>query len=765
MATRLWNAGAVKEPLFSRGTYQIEVHPKGKAKLFPFIQISDQGEVLDSFCSCEAGGNCVHLAAAYLRIYNGFDEPLHVRFKKSLWNRLCQMASKRHGYDTSALKKEKGKYYSESKTKKRLFWIEAKKPNAKKKLEALVATRPIETEETSLKFSNWPMEEITRFRKGNASHAFLFELSFWGDLAKWLMLLQDAGEKYTIAYEGKPLPYGISLTFPGIGVWFYIAEVNWPWLIPSLHTVKSPLKVFDIEEEAVVSAIYDPDKKELSIQHTEIKGMKESDFEGIRIGDFLFVQGKGFYRRRSSPLFQKEKISANQIGETLSVAYKELEPFIKIHLDPIKANYSLHFDPEANLHIEFYLFKPGDLRSEKSSLFVPWVYLDGEGFYRVEDWLFSGKDKCIPKQDVADFVRRHRTWLHYFPGFQTHLGTLEAHLIYKVGKDGELSFEAELNFPEGFEEALHFEEWAYLAGQGFYLKSDASSKLLIHPGLKIPKTEVPSFIESHKEELTQVQGFLNLHPAILRTGLEIGLNAEGLISISPKREYAQDVDVASIQFFGNYAYVEGKGFSEIPPASRLPERYQEGVVISQSQEGAFLTYELQPLKPYIVHIDPKLERPTSLHLKIRRMSRERKKRGASWLIDVFYESEFGTIHPIHIWDAFQTSRKYLFSEAGLLLLKEPRFHWIRSLSRKQLDREKGMLRLSTLEWMRLTIFEDLKPPEGDDPVSVETRELFHELERLKTDQLLDISALKSQLRPYQEEGLSWLWFLYCHGLS
>ena len=91
---------AVGEPLFSRGTYQFEVKElKKRVSFFPFLQVSDEGVVGDAFCTCtmsEEGKGCEHLAAAYLRIYNGKSEPLHVRFKGSLWNRLCQMAGKRH---------------------------------------------------------------------------------------------------------------------------------------------------------------------------------------------------------------------------------------------------------------------------------------------------------------------------------------------------------------------------------------------------------------------------------------------------------------------------------------------------------------------------------------------------------------------------------------------------------------------------------------------------------------------------------------------
>ena len=178
----------VGEPVFSRGTYQIEVQEKGKKKAFPFIQMRDDGEVTDSFCTCklsESGHGCPHLAAAYIRIFNGKEEPLHVRYRNSLWNRVFQMASKRHGYDTDCLvQDEKGRFHCESQTKKRLFTIEASTVKAKTKLQDIVGSRVVETEETSLKFSNLTAEEIAQYRAGQASHPLKFELSFWSDLAK-----------------------------------------------------------------------------------------------------------------------------------------------------------------------------------------------------------------------------------------------------------------------------------------------------------------------------------------------------------------------------------------------------------------------------------------------------------------------------------------------------------------------------------------------------------------------------------------------------
>ena len=68
---------AMKELLFSRGPYQLEIQEKGKKKVFPFIQMKDDGEVTDFFCSCstsESGLGCAHLAASYLKIFDGTEE-------------------------------------------------------------------------------------------------------------------------------------------------------------------------------------------------------------------------------------------------------------------------------------------------------------------------------------------------------------------------------------------------------------------------------------------------------------------------------------------------------------------------------------------------------------------------------------------------------------------------------------------------------------------------------------------------------------------
>ncbi len=764
-AKTLLQSGAVKEPIFSRGTYNIEVQEKGKKKAFAFLQMQDDGALTDSFCTCkesEEGNGCAHLAAAYLSLFNNTNEPLHVRFKKSFWNRLFQMEAKRQGVDSECFKKQPdGSLLCSSTTKKALFSIHPLTVDAKKKLGLILEGKKDETEETSIKFSNLSAEEIEQYKKGQASHLLRYELSFWADLAKWIMYLQETKTPYTISFLGEPVPHEVIVKFPEVEMKFYISEVHLPWIIPSLSTVESPLEVIDGETDRIEKITYNEGKRAFIIERKEKKPGLSQDVQGIPVGEWIYVPKKGFYRK-GSPHFGSDEIDEKVLPEFLTQSYKELSSFIQIHPDPVKAKYWLRFDEGSNLHIHLYLFEAQEFKSPNAACFAPWVYLPGKGFYLVEDWMFPEIEKVVPKSEVAEFVNHHRQWLHQFPGYQTHLGSLESHMIYQLTSDEELIFDVELTFPP--EETVSFDEWIYIQGQGFYMKKD-SGRLPLHPGLHIPRGEISSFIEGHKEELEQVSGFFSSETPILQMGLSIRLNDDGLIETDPKIQYAPDVDPAKIQFFGNYFYIRGKGFSPLTSSMSVPEKYRSPLLISKEQEASFLSYELDPLKPFILDIDVRIQKPKHLKLKIRKVSRDTRKRSQQWLVDLVYESELGVADIFTIWDALFEKKKYLFSKAGFLLVKDARFNWIRQLPKKRLDRKRGLVRLNTLEWVRLKAFEEILDPKGDDPSAVETRRVLEELNRFESDRILDLSGLKSTLRPYQEQGVHWLWFLYCHGLS
>jgi superfamily II DNA or RNA helicase len=638
-------------------------------------------------------------------------------------------------------------------------------------LEEIVSNRTVETEETSIKFSNLSPEELTEWREGRAGELLRYELSFWSDLAKWCMWLQEDGEKYEIEIEKSvDLPKEISIHFDDLEIWFYVSDAHWPLIIPALSTVKSPLPVHDLKMGAIEKIHYDEKERALKVvgkKGDETPLLKE-ETEGIPVGDWLYVKATGFHRLSSDPLFQEGEIGENEIGSTLTRSASEMQEFldVPIRLDPIPPRYFLHFDDALRLHIQLYCFEVGDLLAEGAASFFPWVYLPKHGFLKLQEVMFEEREKIVPRDEVAEFVSRHRHFLHQIPGFQTHFGSLEAHLTFRFTDEGDLSFGAEIDFPEQFYEALDFDEWVYLKGQGFYMKKENRGRLPLYPGLIVPQDNIGAFLRSHKDDLEQVQVFFAARSPIEKVGLAIRVNDEGRIEIEPKLEYAAGIDPLKVHFYGDFAYTEGEGFSELPPASRLPERYRESVLVPLNGEAAFLAYELEPLKPSIIELDPRLVRPDNLHLSIRKITRDKRKRFAEWLVDASYTSTAGTVDIFSIWDACQAKESHLFSAAGLLYLKEARFNWIRQLTKRRLDRRRGWIRMNTLEWIRLSVFEEIRPPMGMEQEDIETRAFLKELTHFESHRIpCNLSLLQSTLRPYQELGVQWLWFLYCHGLS
>jgi len=771
----LLKSGKVGEVVFSEGTYQVEVaDARGKKKYYPFLQIDDTGRVLDKLCGCEEAekkGTCVHLAAAFEKIFQGFSAPLHVRFRNSLWNHLCGLASRRHGDEIQVLRKKNQAYEAQSSTGKKLFTVKGTTAQGKKRLEKLLFKRELETEETSLKFSNLSPEEIALWKEGRPTPHLQYELSFWADLAKWMMGMQEAGEKYKIHFEGeKQLPQWIYIAFPQVSFSFYIAEANWPQLVPALSTVDSPLPVHEFSGGKIKAIRYEEKRKELLIERSlEDSSLEqiEEPAKGIAVGQWRFVPEQGFFPKDVDPIFKQDVIPEAQIGTALQRHPLLMQKYlrgVKIHLIPTAAQYEIHFDAEKNLHIACYVFEKGDLQREDSAFFGPWVFVQGKGFYVLEDWLFDGVEKQILRAQMTDFINRHRAWLSGFEGFQTHVSTIESNLSFHVDKAGNLHFASTVALSEEEGDYTDFGEWLYLPGKGFFAKRIGRSGTQIQPGTSLPKEQVSAFIHGHREELETLPQFFASQCPLEKGGLEIFLNEARKIVVRPHFQFLPGYDTSRVQIFGDYTYVAGEGFCEIPYEKRVPEAYTREKTIASSDETYFVLYELATLNPWILSIQRELKKPKELSLKILRLQKSKKAK-AEWLVEGEFETEWGTTHLFDLWQAIQENRRYLFSSAGLLILKHPRFQWLKGLPKKRWLKGGKVLRLTTLEWLRLTVFEDLRAPPAGTPEENKTRHFMAQLTSFQTEQPIDLSGFKSDLRTYQEFGVRWLWFLYLHGLS
>jgi len=771
----------VKDIEFSGGTYQILVKDAQTGKdAWTFLQLENRGQIKDCFCDFEESEEftpCVHLCAAYLRIFNGFPSPLHKRFERSLWNQLCHIYSDRLGVNPNLLKVvEKGHYICRSTGGKTVFDVKAKSAKSIKHLQEIVEQKHLHTEETSLKFSNLTPEEINLWRQGRPSSELQYELSFWSDLAKWMMTLQDSGDKYHIhfGYSDKDLPNEVKVSFSHLDMKFYISEANLSLIVPFLNSVNSSLKVYNAPEEEIEKISYDK-KNGCLLVHPRLRKDKSQvrhirqtrEKEGIQMDRWVFIPRDGFYAKDRHQLLSSEKICGPLISQVLHEHFpliKKLIDGIQLHDDPAEVSYALSFDSQWGLHIIGYLFTPGDLSSGNSRFFGDWAYLDGDGFYRLDGVRFPNLETVVPKAEVPDFIVNNRTWLNTQEGFTIHIASIEAQLTYRLSDDNKLSFTRQLALKEEAGESVDFGPWIYVTGQGFYSKVSSAGSLQVRPGIILKPDQIHLFIKENKEELNLIPGFFSDICPVIRAGLHIGLNKEEQITITPEYEILPQYKDRPIRFFEDYLYIDGDGFHELPMSAFLPERYRNALQIDAQQQDKFLNVELEALKPYILDIDQRLIKPEFMHLVASNIEKEGAD-GQGYSIKIKYQTDAGALPSTTLWGAIHEKKKFLFSDAGLIDLADERLNWLRFLRKTQVDRRSHVLHLSTIELIRLHAMEQLELQKGKSDDYERSKALMQELVEFKTPEDPDLTGLESHLRPYQYLGVKWLWFLYRHGLS
>lgn len=769
----LVKSGCVKNIIFSEGTYQVEVNDKNLKEIFwPFLQLSDEGELQDFFCTCESAEkerSCPHLAAAFLQVNE--TEPLHIQFQRCFWNRLCFIAFTRHGSDMSAIeKKEEKKFSLCSPQEEVLFSVRVKTKKGEAILDEYLFKRAIETEETSLKFSNLSLEELALWKRGTPTQKLQYELSFWSDLAKWMMIRQLFHETYSIDFPGhqKVLPKKVICRFPDLEFEFYLAEVNWEELIPSLEFVKSPLKVHEFQDIHIEKITYHPTDKEMHIHATSRSSQKSNEINRIKLGEWEFQSGEGFFPAKKSVLLKKPVITAKEIGEFLTQNYPVIEKYLigtNISRKKITPSYHLFFDEKRHLHLVCFAFKLGDLQSTQVAFFKPWIYLENQGFYLLGRRLFNEFEKIIPPEEIGNFIHEHKIWLNQHEGFQIHLSNVEFHLGYHFDDLKTLRFENESQVFEGLDEMIDFGDWLYIKDKGFYKKLRVRGLVKITPETEVRDVDIPQFIEDNREELEQIKSFFSPYQPVKKGGVNLSIDSKGRIHLEPEFTFFDDYVEKNVHFFGQFTYVEGEGFSKLPQEARLDEKYHHPFTVEETQEPYFVTVELVKLRPFILKIDRRLKRPHHLNLKVKKLQKKLKDGTKKWIIELVYESEFGEESVTVLKEGLDHHRSYAITKAGLIFFKDSRFNWLRELSEDHFLPDGKNMTLTTLEWIRLRTYEQIIKPSAQTKEDDQTRALLDQIDQFESEDLLDFSALKSTLRPYQQIGVKWLWFLYSYGLS
>jgi SNF2 family DNA or RNA helicase len=758
---------------FSKGTFLVQIFDSTLEEVFwPFIQVTEERSLKDCFCSCdfeeEDKQYCSHIIKAIKTITDD-RQTINEIFYHSLWFKITWIYMERLGANTNLLIKEHlGVYKHSSKSGKLLFIVKGMTEKGRDKLQRIIDEREVENEENSIKFSNISEEDLKLWKEGHPSSTLRYELSFWGDLGKQLMLQALCDQEYTLSfdYDKNGLPNYIHFTFTDFFVSFYLPQAVLPDIIPYLNSVNSPLKLYNIQESALNSISFDEVKQCFIMDPQKEAVTFSGKSNNHQIGPWRYLPKEGFY-------FQEENFASSEVGKD------EISSFIEKHHLSLEQNleayevvseishvhYRLAFDKQWNLHLRPYLFKEGDLQYNNSGCYSRWVFIEKKGFYKVEGLLFDNKEHIIPCEEVSQFVSNYRFWLNNQRGFNTRLTSIETKLRSRLTEEGNLLFESYADLDDDMIDCMDFGEWVYIVDHGFYAKLTVRFSWPVRSGVIVPHDEVSDFITKNKEDLEALDSFFCSDIPITKVGISIEFQESGALRIIPTYEVTKDFGTMSLIYFGRYVYLEGKGFCELPSEFHLPGKFSKEIEIAPKDISKFIKTDLSLLRKYTLHLDERLQYPKTIALVAEKVVRKETKTSSNLQMSLVLKTDLGRVNIVDLWKAQQSESEYILSPAGLINVNETRFQWLKHLHTRAVNADKEILKLSLLEFLKLNAFEEVLPSDGKGVIAQRHRATLEAIKEFSVAENPDLEGLKSTLRSYQTIGLAWLWFLYENHLS
>lgn len=742
----------VREVLFSGATYQVEVYDAETEKIYwPFLQFDEEARVKDAFCSCSMEQEkCPHLLVAYVHIVDDHGTPLHIRFEKSFWHHICRLFAEHSGYEERFLQVVGAGHYL---FRNDIFFeFKTTTADATHYLAKMMESRSKETPENSIKFSNLDLDEIARWKAGRPSPFLRYALSFWSDLAKWCFAHHEEGE-LLFQEDEEGFPTRFEIHFPFLRAHVGIKKEELSKLIPYLDSVKSNLKLF-LSSAQISSLTFDPQEPAFYLKHSTLR---LENFPGGKkeIGEWNYLSKIGFYPVANQPLLQYEKIGKEHLVEFLNHYSDQIAQFLPVRAKLQTLKYFMFFDEEWNWHFEAYLMAIGELSQANSLFLKEWVFIKDKGFYRVEGALFESAKVMLPPHLVSDFVNTHRIWLNAQEGFTTHLSSMDGQISYTLSKEWSIHFHSQ-------REAIitstkDFGDWIFYKGLGFFSKKQPRMGWRIHPGLVVKSEAIASFIKNNQEELETIPHFFTPVFPLTSLKLHLTLTADNSVKIEPHYTILPEFEGSQIHFFSDYLYLENQGFIQIPTEMRIPSKYTKAQTIPHSHLSHFVEHDLPLLKNHLLVQNRAIQSPHKIQLCLSHLSRLD---GGLLKTELFYQTEYGRIDIADLMEAVEHKRRFCFTDAGLIDLHLEPFQWLRG-RKFHFNPEERAIELSPMEFIRLDAMQGLLTPHEEPS----TAALLQELREFTSHQNLNIQGLKSELRLYQQTGLSWLWFLYTNGLS
>ncbi|MBS0627170.1 MAG: hypothetical protein JSS09_03040, partial [Verrucomicrobia bacterium] len=547
-------------------------------------------------------------------------------------------------------------------------------------------------------FSNLSEEELHLWNEGKPSESLQYELSFWADLAKWFLFLQEEGKPYSVEFfPRKGLPKWVRITWDCVTCGFYIGKLDWQTVIPSLNTIKSPYILCESEDRVIQSIEYDKTKRRFILHFLDKIAKERSLDESIDLGDWKLIPGKGFMSKKPDPIYTVTEIDSAGIESFLNKHTSLLKKHLvdKVHEGIYTLQYQLNFDESSSLHIQMYLFSIGDLSLNDSALLGRWVYIQKKGFFYIQPPLFSSPNVVISKYQVSDFIKRHKIWLNGIEGFRIHLASIESVVSYEVNQEQDLIFSSRIDIVEEEKGAIDLGDWIFLPTRGFFPKQKEGEIIAIWAGKVVKKREIASFLRSHKKELEGVPHCISVTSPVEKVSLKVFLNGDK-VQIKPIFSLLPFYQDKQVSFFGEYTYVVGEGFSKVSGLPILMEQYLEERILSE-KEALFFHAHSKEWQPWIEEMDPRLNAPVYMELQV--LDMEREEENSDWKMDLSYKTDIGLGSVKKLWQAIMEGKKQIFSEAGLIDLTSERLHWLHLVSKKKWVGKEKKLQMNAIDWI------------------------------------------------------------------
>ncbi|SYX09390.1 N-formylmethionyl-tRNA deformylase,SNF2 family N-terminal domain [Chlamydia poikilotherma] len=673
-------------------------------------------------CSCPDGDCCVHLMTAFFSAYDAHGWlPLHHKFDISFWYALFWKLF----IEEAKLNAHGDRHYSITSSHATLE-ISALSPEAFTEWLAIIHQTP---EPKTYTEKTFPQSVLYR-------------------IAKRFFFFSEAGARLDLIENSQGFPTHFAMQWEGISLKGEILDfATLEDLFPKINFSQTSLSG-NYNDFSVTAVRVAPEESKIYFTITSIA----QDYKNqpiTTIGSVGYITGSQQVILTSQETF----VSIYVISLLPENLKKQILSLLHYDSEERPIRYSIYFLRDSSISFSAYLDTPRDLENGKL-IYPDFCYVPERGLFTVTGLLSSQISFVVKVDQVEEFLGNEGLLIRE-PGFEVFTDRVpEGQLTYNITQQGVLLFHYNTGDPAAID--IHYGPWTYYSGQGFFLQRKAD--LEIQDGLIVEANQIPSFIMKHEVVLRTIQNFFAPTPPLKNLFFEVHKETKGSgLYLKP---IFQGLEEENCRLFGVFLYRENLGFNLLPTPLQslcsLPKK------IPPEQVPEFINQNFHNDK--LVFADPQLCPPETFELVILAITRPHPSSPLHLHLEL--KTNIGSIPLGIVLQALRNKKAFAFTKAGFLNFQHCLFQFLKQF----ISAQKCLISENTVIATVTDIFklDALAPLSTHEKVNASTSDLAF-FSQLKAACLPPIPqslfSTDHKLRPYQNSGLLWLWFLYNHRLS